>query len=373
MTPFVVDAAQYIVEPPDMWTSRVAARHREQAPTVVSLPDGGEAWSFEGGAWSRPMGLEVAAGRSPLDIKASGYTYETLREGMYDARERIEDMRIDEVDEACIFPTFGMSVRNIADADLHLACVQAYNDGLWEWVQEGDPRRLLPHALMPAVGYAAAMGELKRVVKKGYRGIVFSGWPGAGAEPQADEDPFWSLCEEAAVVINLVKGGPVGPDRTYVSSDVVPLEMSFVQSASIPNVNLAYFVLAGILDRFPRLRVALIDAGAGWLPFFAELLDWNFRYSRYIDEFASLKHTPGDYVRRQVKATIKVERSAIEVRQDLGVGALMWASNYPKSTSSWPASPLAVRDLLSGVQDDERRRIIGENCQELYGVASAAS
>src|SRR5207302_472903 len=98
--------------------------------------------------------------------------------------------------------------------DLHLACVRAYNDGVWEWAQAGDPDRLIPNAVLPATGFAAAMAELRRVVDRGFRGVVFGGWPAGGEAPTPEEDPFWALCEEAGVVVHLLAGGPTAPDRT---------------------------------------------------------------------------------------------------------------------------------------------------------------
>ncbi len=382
---FVMDAAQFIVEPPDLWSSRVSAKHRELAPKVVSLPGKGDAWAFEGGAWLRPLGLEAVAGQGPLEIQDQGLGYADIRRGAYEPKERLRDMAVDEVDMASIFPSFGMSVRNIQDPDLHLACVQAYNDGLWEWCQSGDARRLVPQALIPATGVTVAIAELDRVAKKGYKGMVFLGYPGQGMDPQAEEDPFWARCEEAGMVVNLVRGGPVGPDRTpmvprrWVGESAgnvrivdTPLEVMWAQAASINNVILSGFILTGILDRFPRMQLALIDAGAGWLPNCGELLDWNFRYSRYI-KFAKLKHMPSDYIRRQVKATVKGERSTIENRHDVGVGALMWASHFPNSTTSWPTSPLVIEGQFHDVPEDERRFMLGENCAGLYRVMPVTS
>ena len=71
--------------------------------------------------------------------------------------------------------------------------------------------------------------------------------------------------------------------------------------------------------------------------------------------------------------TVKDERSTIESRHDVGVGALMWSSNYPNSTSSWPTSRLAIEQQFREVPKDERRRMLGENCAELYGVVAVAS
>src|SRR5439155_3553156 len=141
-------------------TSRVPAALKAQAPRVVALPEGGEAWSFAGGAWRRPLGREVTAGHGPLDAAGTA-TYATIRRGCFEARGRLEDLQVDGVDAAVIFPTFGLSVRNLLDPDLHRASVRAYNDGLWEWVQAGEPERLVPVALVPSSGLEDAQAALR--------------------------------------------------------------------------------------------------------------------------------------------------------------------------------------------------------------------
>src|SRR5437867_844211 len=91
----VFDASQFIIEPQDLWTKRVAARHKDAAPRVVAAPGGGEAWAFEGGAWLCRLGLDVCAGRSPTELRKSGLSYSTIRKGMFDPKERLKDMAAD--------------------------------------------------------------------------------------------------------------------------------------------------------------------------------------------------------------------------------------------------------------------------------------
>src|SRR5687767_5328845 len=107
----VFDAAQYIVEPPDLFTANLPSALVSRAPRVVELPGGGEAWSFEDGAWLRPLGLEVQAGRGPMDLTENPLAYRDLRPGLYDAEARLSDMDADEIDGVSIFPTFAQELR----------------------------------------------------------------------------------------------------------------------------------------------------------------------------------------------------------------------------------------------------------------------
>src|SRR5262249_27299607 len=149
-------------------------------------------------------------------------------------------------------------------------------------------------ALVPSTGLEDALAELRRVIARGYRAIVFGGWPAAGERPAPEEDAFWALCQEAGVVGNLLGGGLVGPDRSpvvakdwsepaaeSVKSLDMPLGGLFGQKASPKGTTLVWFIFTGILERFPTLKLALAEAGSGWIPPFIEQLDDMYRRGRF--------------------------------------------------------------------------------------------
>jgi predicted TIM-barrel fold metal-dependent hydrolase len=370
------DAAQYVIEPSDLWSSRLPRNLAERGPRVVKLPGGGDAWSFEDGAWLRPLGLAAAAGHGPMDLAEEGYTYETIRAGMTDPVQRLADMNLDGTDRAQIFPTFGMDVRSLRDPQLHKAAVRAYNDALAEWIARGQGR-LDAAALMPLTGLDDAVAELDHAVKLGFRGLVFQGWPGAGEKPDKSEDRFWAGAAGAGMVVNLVKGGQLG-DRSAVAPSKyvkpgaegvravdVPLEVRIAAEATIKNVPLAWLVLTGVLERHPSLQVALIAVGAGWLKYCGELFDWNFRYAQFL-AFEPLREHPSEYIRRQVKTTIDRERYVFESVDESGARQLLWASHYPTYMSTWPESKPYVEALVDNVHSKRARQLMSENYEALY-------
>jgi hypothetical protein len=206
----VNDAAQYIVEPPDFF--RLPDSLQAQVPKLVSL-EHGDAWSFEDGAIIDPVGLEVAAARLPDVAMKRTFRYHELRPAATSAKERIAAMDLDGIDRAAIFPTYALNVLNIRDDDLHRACVRAYNDGVARWCGEGGADRLLPQALIPATGLDDALAELERVIGLGFRGVLLTGWPGAGRTPEPEDDRFFGRCAEADVVLDLVRGGATVSQR----------------------------------------------------------------------------------------------------------------------------------------------------------------
>src|SRR4051794_2886780 len=101
----VHDAAQYIVEPKDLWTSRLSAQHAELAPKVVARDDGTDAWVFDNGRSVDPVGLEVAASRTAGPLRR-GYAYADLDPGLTDGAARLRTMDTEGIEQASIFPTY---------------------------------------------------------------------------------------------------------------------------------------------------------------------------------------------------------------------------------------------------------------------------
>ena len=120
----IFDTDQHVTPPPDLWTSRLAARYQDRAPRVVDLDDGSLAWSFEGGEVLHMFGLENVGAKDPreLDWRAN---YRDLVKDYYDAPSRIEAMNADGIDAALLFPSVAGHLAAVRDDDLYHACVRA--------------------------------------------------------------------------------------------------------------------------------------------------------------------------------------------------------------------------------------------------------
>jgi predicted TIM-barrel fold metal-dependent hydrolase len=380
----VHDAAQYIIEPKDLWTRRLKGGDADAAPTVVTLDDGTDAWMFGKGGTIDPVGLEAAAGRRDGRIRTRS-SYADLEPGVTQAADRLRTLDHERIDVASIFPTYALNVLNIRDARTHLACVRAYNDAVVEWCADGDTERLRPHGLLPVTGLDDAVAELERVISLGMRGIVFGGWPSAQRTPTPDDDRFWSICNDAAIVVHLLRGGPSDPNPAtrpatpaavgrYMggsgSADAsVPLELLVTDLVTTKNGNLSWFVLTGVLERFPALRLVMVQGGAGWLGTCGELLDWNYRYAQFVpgNGFAKLEDLPSEYIQRQVFATVEVDQKSLAFLTAHGADhTCLWASAYPTSASAVPGSPDRIELQTTTLGSAERTRLLESNYELLY-------
>jgi len=129
---------------------------------------------------------------------------------------------------------------------------------------------------------------------------------------------------------------------------------------------MAAFIGAGILDRYPTLRMGILECGFGWLPFWAKRMD---EQAIYVGGTAPLKHAPSEYM-TSGRFFCSIERHEGEemfnyVRSVLGDDVLMYGSDYPHSECQFPNS---VDNILkwSTLGQDTRRKLLWDNAARFY-------
>jgi predicted TIM-barrel fold metal-dependent hydrolase len=366
----IIDADAHVYEPPDVWQARVPERLRKRAPRVART-DAGDVWSFNDGERSRAVGLMAAAGASYLDFRPSGLTYESIRRGHFEPRARLADMDADGIHVQLLYPSVcEEGARMFGDErELQRACVRAYNEWLLEFCAAGRGR-LFGHAVVPATGVADAVDELDWALRADYRGVLISTFPNGTVEPSAADDPFWARAEEAGVPVALHIGsfhadGPVA-QRRFDPAAVLPRAATSKSGANtVPLV--ARLIFSGLFERFPRLRVLLVEANIGWIPAMLEQTDDMFlRYRWFTATAARLPTMPSRVFHRNIWATFMVDTVGIELRHRLNVEHLMWSTDYPHTGTDWPNSRVTIARLFHGVERATVKKLLHDNCKVLY-------
>jgi predicted TIM-barrel fold metal-dependent hydrolase len=380
----VYDADTHINEPEDLWQRHMAKKFSDRAPRVVDI-DGGprQAWVF-GDERVTITSLINVAGQSPVSWQAiAPEGMRGLRPGGWDPAERLKDMNIDMVDSHVLFPSYTLimaraqaDARGGVDRDFHLAFVAAYNDWLSEFCSFA-PDRLIGLAIVPLTGIDDAIAEAERARQlPGIHGVAPLSWPAGGAGPTKDDDRFWSLLEDLGLPLNVHIGfGEVGgadpdlprdPDMMarLVSMPVINRE----RTASSMMPVLSEFILGGILERHPQLRLAIVESGIGWIPFWCEQTDDNFLRHRFWTH-CELPLMPSDYWRRQCTATFQVDSYGVRNRDLMGTHTICWTSDYPHSGADWPNSQRTIASQLADVPDADVEQIVGGNLKRLYQLS----
>lgn len=365
----LISADSHVLEPPHIWTEYMESRFHAKCPKVVPDGDGGEAWQFAPDIPPAPIGIYASAGRKHDDVRWTGVTFATANQGNFYAAPRIEEQDADGVDAEVLFGSARMMSHFFSDDDpaFHLAGVQAYNNWLSKEFVQAAPDRLVGLGCMPALGVDAAIREMERCVNQlGMRGVWLNTMPSVGETIRPEDDPFWDAAQALGVAVHFhvrvmrkirkpkpkgVRGDDLTGLATVGAADMI--------------TDMAEIIQSGVHDRFPDLTWVAVETGSGWIPYLLEQMDDRWWRNRNWLPVA-LKHEPSFYYRRNWLSSLMIDNYAIKNRHELGIGNLMWSTDYPHHGCDWPESRRVVDDMFRGVPGDERLRICARNAAELY-------
>ncbi len=361
--------------PPDLWQTRLPASLRDRAPFIAER-NGQAVWICDGKVWGNWAGKP----RDPNAPAAPKSIYSALdRGGMTDPSERrpahanlrLQDMDRDGVETQVLFgPIFAISTE---DPVLRDACYRAYNDFLGE-LCSAAPDRLIGVPMLPEYPEAAT-AELYRLARKG--GTRQVNLQIANIKAPLDDpawESFWTALEETGIIlawhITVFVGKP--SDRSAGKpASVFENTKFFMGNFLEPFVDLFAW---GILERHPKLKMVMAEAGTGWLPWLVEELDYrHWRLWEAKEYWAdkggiALETKPSELFRRQIYATFQEDHVAMSLIPFFGEGHLLWASDYPHPDSVWPNSRAAIERQMRDLSPEMRRKLTHDNAAALYGL-----
>jgi len=330
-------------------------------------------------------------------------TYDDARPGCYDGTHRLSDMDLDGVDAALVFAPQRTIGHFLGDGDdgFVRAGVDAYNSFLSEQFCAPDPSRLIGLAQMPSTGIDDAVDYLRKSAAAGFRGVVISNWPSGKDSLSDDDDAFWAAAEEiglpVAIHINVIsrrarqaaapsaaqaaapaaggKGdgaGTASGRQTIYGGASAKANAKAVGGlagvfSTVPST-IAQLIFTGVFERFPNLRIVMVETGVGWIAHFVEQMDDRFWRNRSWGNIP-ISEPPSYYWRRNLSATFITDRIGIATRHVVGVDNMMWSSDYPHHGNDWPYSRKVIDETMGHIPLHERDRIVGGNVVRIFGLA----
>ena len=126
---------------------------------------------------------------------------------------------------------------------------------------------------------------------------------------------------------------------------------------------------SGMMDRHPELRVAILESGFGWLPFWGARMDDQVEYMGYVAE--DLKHKPSEYMtsgRFFASIVLHEGPQMMRIVSDLlGDDILMFGSDYPHAESRFPNSVDKVLSWGEIVEPKAIEKLLWDNPVRLFG------
>jgi len=377
----VIDADGHVLEPPDLWARYVEPAWRDRAIRVARQPDGRDALLIDG----RPARLttpEMLGGfggmGKPLEALAaaclSGRYAENLPVAATDPAARLALLDADGIAQALLYPSLGLQWEGEVDDPAYaLAHTRAYN----RWIEEfcaGSGGRLVPIAHLTLGDADAAAAELRRAVRAGARGgflLPFT-LDGVPHGHPAHDALFAAACElDVPIAIHTGIDPPARSlhrrfdELTWPEAIPFPgawyLQVMFAQA--VQQAFTTFFQYA-TFDRFPALRLVVLEAGAGWLGFWMDRMDALYRSSLRVT--IALREEPSFYVRRQCWISGDPDEGVLPlIIGYVGADRFVWATDYPHSDHD-ATYMTELRELAGRLPVDDRRKLLGGNVATAY-------
>ena len=390
---WMISVDDHVLEPPDVWQARVAAKYRDRAPKLVTDRDG-ERWVYDGREVAT-SGLSAVVGKSTTEFSPDPISYAEMRPGCYDARARIEDMNLDGVLASLCFPSFprfcGQIFYEAQDKDLAHECVRAYNDWMIDDWCASAPGRFIPLIIVPLWDPALAVAEIERTAAMGARAVAFSENPAPLGLPTIhDRSGYWMPMLQAAADNELVVCMHIGSSSQLprISPDAPVLANKSFGATRTAGAALEW-LFSGIFQRVPTLKIALSEGSVGWIPFFLQtakqVLDHHRGWAQrgvvwdpsangeaMVSNGVDLAELDvwKDY-REHIFGCFIDDEVGVALLDYVGADNVMIETDYPHADSTWPGSRKLARQRLGHLPEEVQYKIMRGNAERLFRFTPA--
>ena len=266
------------------------------------------------------------------------------------------------------------------DGELAVGAARAHNRGMVEFCSVDD--RLLASCYVPLFDIDAAPGLVDEALAMGAAALLIaSGCPPGHSPSHVGLDPVWAKAEEAGIPVVFHVGGtgdlidpayfqnglPVPPD--FHGGEENFRSVDYMGIPGPPAQTLATLIFDGVLERFPDLRIGVIEQGAIWVPSWLRQMESAYdAFHRHEERLQALSLRPSDYVRRQIRFTPYPTEDVGWIIANTGPEICLFSSDYPHVEGG--RKPLErFESSLGDVDESVRQAFYCDNFLDLMGTA----
>jgi predicted TIM-barrel fold metal-dependent hydrolase len=387
--PQIISVDDHVLEPAGVWQDRLPERLKEVGPRLVrkkvksmnfvggyfSYEDADEHedgtwcdwWLVEDLRWPLTR-LSAAAGYPRDEVTVSPITMDDMRKGCWDPKARLDDMDINHTEASLSFPSFprfcGQTFYERKDRELGDLCVKAYNDWMVDEWCAGSNGRLIPLIIVQLWDANLAAAEVHRNADRGVRAVCFSEIPPFLGLPSVHDangfwDPFFQACSDTDTVVNMHIGSSSKmPSTSKDAPAAVGSTLTYMNAA----MSLTDFLMSGVFEKFPNLKVAYSEGQIGWIPYVLERADKVWEDNRAWGGVADkVKRPPSEYYYEHVFGCFFDDPHGLKSLDTIGVDNVTFETDYPHSDSTWPDTKKVAEDIMKDLDDDTIYKIVRGN------------
>jgi predicted TIM-barrel fold metal-dependent hydrolase len=363
-----MDSDMHVMEPCDLWKNYIDKKFLDRAPVGLNRHKRDLGVQVDGKVMPRPTPRPIPQ-LGPLRDKILNERYAEEEARGFDNIAQVHAMDKEGLDVAILYPSRGLFVLAVdgLDPDLAGAIATAYNNWLYDFCQAA-PDRMFGAAVVAPHDVSSALAETRRVVNElGFRSILMRPNHVNGrmwSDPYYN--PLWEECQKLGIPVGFHEAGRVFLPQPAIS-ELIP-SFTMFNTLSFPMANMfacADMIYGGVMERFPKLKVAFLEGNCAWLPW----LLWRMgEYGELTGpaEHPEMKLQPLEYFQRQCWGSVECDEMVAKNLPDFGLeDNIVFSTDYPHLDVKYPH---AVETFLKlPFSEQTKRKYLWDNCARLYG------
>jgi predicted TIM-barrel fold metal-dependent hydrolase len=386
---FVHDADAHIMETPN-WLRDFAdpeIRDRIKQPTYVNelRQTGDNESQLEDipAAFSRIVDKHASEEYRAVEAEEIMNRKNFAATGAFIAEDRPRSLDLIGVASQLVFNTFHNrrlhDWEHAGDIDFAYGVARAHNRGMLEFCSVD--KRLLATCYVPLADFDRSQAMALEAIEDGAAALLIpSGCPKGHSPSHIGFDPLWAIAEEAQIPIVFHVGGTgdlIDPNY-FLNGLPIPADfhggeenfrsVDYMGIPIPPMQTLATLIFDGVLERFPELKIGVIEQGAIWLPSWMKQMESAFdAFARHEARLQKLSLRPSDYVKRQIRVTPYPTEDIGWVTEQVGPEICLFSTDYPHVEGGRKPLERFERSFGEDVGDYVRSRFYAENFVDLMG------
>jgi predicted TIM-barrel fold metal-dependent hydrolase len=376
-----IDADGHILEPANLWETYLEEKYRDRALRIRTNSDGLELIEIDGKpSWAGYPGFPGLLGAMGNDdlSPSPDVTYEgTAPAAAMNAAARVTRMDQEGISKTILYPTLGLFLGEIQDAELFTAHCRAYN----RWIIDfcGPTKgRLVPIAhISLETDPDEAAAELESSIKAGAKGGFFLPFTWQRKSPgHPDFDPIWAKAQELDVPLAIHPTADPGPLDVHKRFEELAqneenfsftwyMDVLVAQGMMQSFVSLFHY---GMFDRFPKVKTVVLESQAGWIGYLLDRMDAVFKGG--LRATTKMQELPSTYFARQCFISADPDEKALsKVIDHVGADHFFWASDYPHPDHGGDYMN-ELAELVEPLSESSRQKILWENANRVYNLGA---